>query len=631
MKKIIIIVSVYTILVLAICLGLSMFVVNCPILIEGDERTYKALVGLKWFMHILPAILLSGFAVSCAVQWQQKSSNIRDRFTAGMFERYRIIFVSSIIMVLILALNQEVFYAKINTKISSKEKAPYELSQAIDSANKLAEDKYYALALQYAKKAVEIAPKDPKANAVFKVINDCLDLARDNEMYARKQSVAEKIERPLHKADSSYTILELIEKSKKCAEEKSWFESHYWAQLAVEACSGTNTSLDEAVRCANHAWNQLNEPIPYDMSEARKYYEKKREGYKAYHCGDCLKSYYIFNELNATEKGMSDPDVIRFLALAKEDVESQYFFFDETEHMAELSNSHKIYFSLSNPDGTKDVFYINSAMDIKKEGGLVRYLEGLNCIHYSAAGKFEYSFTVPYAKAVAQPVADFSDDSLKLLGAERSWRYIPMITLRSVDRDTEGLVSKPVYSFAPSGLPQVILDKTGLVNMNRKVYSENSVAQVEMSTSFMILPMPYTDFHRINAASSGADKMPLWDLNKFLPNAAKYGFSKEIYTQNLLQRISYPFIMLILFVFAASMGWNYRIENPKTSFRFSWIFMIPFFGMIVYFACDCILYTFGLMNYVIVGLFGLGAIAMALIFYAILFAIVSVIFLSRKS
>ena len=78
MKKIIIIVSVYTILVLAICLGLSMFVVNCPILIEGDERTYKALVGLKWFMHILPAILLSGFAVSCAVQWQQKSSNIRD-------------------------------------------------------------------------------------------------------------------------------------------------------------------------------------------------------------------------------------------------------------------------------------------------------------------------------------------------------------------------------------------------------------------------------------------------------------------------------------------------------------------------------------------------------------------------
>ena len=206
-----------------------------------------------------------------------------------------------------------------------------------------------------------------------------------------------------------------------------------------------------------------------------------------------------------------------------------------------------------------------------------------------------------------------------------------MITLRSVDRDTEGLVSKPVYSFAPSGLPQVILDKTGLVNMNRKVYSENSVAQIEMSTSFMILPMPYTDFHRINAASSGADKMPLWDLNKFLPNAAKYGFSKEIYTQNLLQRISYPFIMLILFVFAASMGWNYRIENPKTSFRFSWIFMIPFFGMVVYFACDCILYTFGLMNYVIVGLFGLGAIAMALIFYAILFAIVSIIFLSRKS
>ena len=147
----------------------------------------------------------------------------------------------------------------------------------------------------------------------------------------------------------------------------------------------------------------------------------------------------------------------------------------------------------------------------------------------------------------------------------------------------------------------------------------------------MILPMPYSDFHVINQASSGAEDMTIFALNKFLPDAVEYGFSKEVFTENLVQRITYPFIIFIMLIFCACLGWSYRIDNPKQLFRFRWILLIPVLGTITLFIYSAVRYLFVMANYVFVGLFGSGSILVAIITYIVILFGVSFLFLSRKS
>ena len=89
-------------------------------------------------------------------------------------------------------------------------------------------------------------------------------------------------------------------------------------------------------------------------------------------------------------------------------------------------------------------------------------------------------------------------------------------------------------------------------------------------------------------------------------------------------------MLLIIFVFAAVLGWNYRIEGSKGLFKFRWLFLIPLFSVITYIGLEIVMYVFDTVNYVIVGMCGISGIAVSAIVYIILLAILSVIFISRK-
>ena len=312
-------------------------------------------------------------------------------------------------------------------------------------------------------------------------------------------------------------------------------------------------------------------------------------------------------------------------------MENQYFFFDETKYIEELSDSHKVYFSLDYPDGSKNVFYISNAMDIKKEGSLIRYMENFNVVHYDENGKFVCSFFVPFAKAVAQPVSEFGEENLALLGIEKKWEYVPFVILQSVDRNTEGLVSRPFYSYEPTGLSDIDAQNLGIENQQKKEHSAQRIPLNIKKASSMVLPMQFSDFNLINAAACGAKEMPLPVLFKLLPRASRYGFSQEVFAQNLVQRGTFPFIMLIMFVFCACLGWNYRIENQDEIFKFKWTLLIPVLGFIMIVAFNIALYFFNMLSYVLVGLLGTNAVFAAAAFYVIIFFAASVLFLSRKA
>lgn len=631
MKKAILILSIYALIIFLILLGGVYFFHHLPPLVPGMENRYRMTGILLGFLTLLPPVSISGFAVACAATWKKYDSKNGKRFSPAMFNRLKGMFPVIIGLILILSLSEEIFIPSVKNRFEKFTLAPAELADAIETSETLLDQGRPYLALQYAKKAYEIHHGSESAVRLMKLAQDAVDIEHDRKLY-KKLTKGEKVVKPIHDEHRGYTILQLLDRSREAQEKKQWFEAHYWAQLAVDACDGTNTNLSAATQAANYAWNQLNKPVEFDNSEERDYYRTKRKGYKAFVMGDSLKAYYTFLGLDKSlSEHERDPDVKRFLALAKEDVENQYFFFDETENMKELADSRDVYFSLDYPDGTTNVFYIAKTMDIKRNGGLVRYLENFNVIHYDANGSFRYSFKVPYAKVTAQPVSEFGDN-LGILGIEKNWKSVPVVTLQSVDRTTEGLISRPVYSYKRSGLPKKVLDDLGMweveiTDSDRTVTSLLSVPKSAM----MVLPMPFSDFHLINEASSGAEKMNLLSLNKFLPDAVKYGFSKEVFTENLVQRITYPFIIFVFLLIAACMGWNYRIDNPKQLFCFRWIFLIPIFGTMTLFIYSAFKYMFSMMNYVFVSFFGLGSVLIAVVFYIVLIFGIAVIFVSRRS
>ncbi len=629
MKKLFSILLVYVLLIFACCIGETFLYRTVPNLISTDVMLYRFFRGLWWFLTLLPAVLLSGFTVSCAMLWRYRISNSKRRFSAAMIERYKLVMIASLIFVCILAFNAEIFRPLVKGKLTRLENGPAELEASLRNAELFLVDEKYELAYLHAHHAVALAPRDTAALAMLKRSSDELSIYTDTSRKDEKFATVEDEQKPLYAADHSYTVKEMMAKAQAAMAEDSWFDAHYWASLAVEACNGTDTNLERARSIAEYAWTQLKNPKTFEDSEENLFYRRKREAYIALNEGDFLTAYYIFLELRESRR-RPDPDVERYFALSKEAVENDYFFIDETEHMDLLSNAHDVYFSLRNPDGSKDVFYIESIMDSKVNGKLVRYLKDFYVASYTADGRFERLMKVPLVKAISQPVSSMSEDARALTGVSKSWRNVPYLKLMAVDRNTHGVESRPVYSYSERGLPNALRKIAGF----REAPSDDTLTQVYSSDyrqpNTMLLPMPYGDFTVIDTASSGFSGMAIVAMMQFIRRAKEYGFASEVFTQSLVSRVLYPLFILILFIFAAIIGWNYRMEGEQVHFRTSWLPVVILYGFCMFLMMEIGMYLFNVFNYVLVGAFKGGALATAAIIYGCIFVAVSLLFMSRK-
>ena len=643
MKKILAILGIYTAIILILCLLASFLRGGVPVVLDGQPGSYKFLRGVYWFLFLLPTIFLSGITVASGVEWKKNAGNSMRRFSAAMLMRFRNLMFVSLGVVFILTMNSEFFLRGAKNKMEAMRNAPVELNANLEMAEDFLREELYALAWQYAQRAVFIAPKDKRAQDMLKRTKDAAELAKDAELHQGAERVTiEEAQRPLHTNDRAYTVRQLLVRAQDAMRDEKYFEAHYWASLAQEACSGTDTNLLDAQIIAGAAWNALNNPVRFNNDAERRYYELKRKGYSALRSGDSLKAYYIFKELESQilqgkTSHRADPDVTRFLALANEDVESRYFFFDETENMAELENSHNIYFSIVNKDSTRLVVFIKGAMDIRRDGGLVRYLNNLTVVTFSKNGEFIRAMNVPFAKVISQSVSDFDKETQDSLGILPAWKTVPSIILQSVDRETEGLVSRPEYSYSVTGLSPETMERFGLRNASDEASlsvasaRQRFVAAGMQEPNVLILPMPYSDFVMINEVSRGANDISLPTLNSFISKAPVYGFSSEIFAQSLVNRSMYPFFILILCIFSAIMGWMFRIEDERMIFRLGFIMLVPVYSAMMYAFLRIAGYLYSILNYVMVGLCGGAAVMVALVVYVLILILFSFLFVSRKA
>ncbi len=626
MKKVFGILAVYTAIIFLCCIGETYIYRTIPILIAEHVGMYRFFRGLSWFLSLLPAIFLSGFTVACAVLWQKDAGNARQRFSPAMIDRYRIILLSSLVFVAILAFNAEIFRPLVKAKLFRMESAPRELKNNLSTAEYLIQDRNYELAYMYATRAVAVAPHDMTARNVLKNAKDFLDIWETQQVLEGK--TVEEVAQPLHAADMHLTAKELMQRAQSARAEENWLNAHYWATLALAACNGTDTNMEAARTLADVAWNKLKAPGEFENSPTFQLYRKKLNGYIALNQGDNLKAYYIFLDLQKSLPSR-DPDVERYFALAKEAVQNQYFFIDEADDMDVLASGQDIHFSLRNRDGSRNVYSIKSVMDSKYNGTDIRYLKDMTVVTYSSSGRFVRSMYVPLAKAISQNVNVMSEENARALGIQSKWKNVPFIMLLSVDRDTQGIVSTPVYSDVETGLTEAQVEELGLYVPDTS--GMNATHPIHLSTqNTLILPMPYSDFAVIDAASAGSDTMSIFSLLRFIPNAQNYGFAAEVFSNSLVGRFTYPLFILILFIFAAAVGWNYRIDDSKVQFRTIWLLMVILYGFVTYLIVEVCGYVFNIMNYVLIGVFNNAALVMAFFIYGVIFVLISINFMSRK-
>lgn len=633
MKKVFTILGVYTLIIFLCCIAETFIYRTVPPLIESSVTNYRILRAVDWFLILLPTIFLSGFAVACAVMWKANTNTSKVRFSAAMIDRYKTVMFSSLIFVAILSFNEEIFCPLVKDRMATLESAPLELESDLENTEHFLACGSYEIAYMYAKRASVIAPRSEKAAAAFKKATDALSMW---EHAIKSQGVVpvDEENRRLYAQDHSYSVSTLMEMSRKAASDKEWFHSHYWASLAIDACKGVNTNLDEANILASDAWNELKNPADFADAEQYRIYRLKWKGYTAYAKSepDYLTAYYILYSLHKelAARHETDPDVEFYLERAKEGMENQYFFIDETDNFEELATGNDVCFSLKNPDGSKDVIYAKHVMDSPTVGNTVRYLKDMTIVQYSSSGRFLCSVYVPLAKAMGISTKDIDDEEKQKIGIEKGWKEIPFLLLMAVDRDTQGKASVPVYRGSETGLPQTIMAEAGLTEKGGASPKGVSPYMMQPTTYTMWLPMEYGDFTSIDKASAGAETMTLFSLMHFIKNAQEYGYAKENFYQTLLTRCLYPLFILILFIIAAAWGWNYRIENAKALFRSSWLFAIIVFGVIVFFMSEMALYLFKILNYVLVGVCKGGAFPAAVVTYVALFVLASLYFMSRK-
>ena len=642
MKKTISIILIYAALIFIACLIGTYAYRQLPELIPSTKNTYRLMRALNWFLELLPSILLSGFAIACSVIWKGQGEFLTKRFSESMLKRFAFVVPFSLVMVFVICLNSELIAPSVYEKYLGLESAVADLKSNKTTAVNLLKSGQPEIAYQYALRATQLSEEDEEAKQLLLEVKNAVDLARDRALHDKKKQTVDELERPLSSADKSYSVQDLLQKSQAAMDEKDYFQAHYWASLAVQACKETDTNLNIAKAAAAEAWDKLKNPVDFKNQEAYDYYMRKMGAYQALQSGttsDNLSAYYAFKTLSMNGH-QDDPDIIRYLALAQEAVESEYFFIDETENLTKLENNRNIYFSVANKNnGTKDIIYIKGSWDTKSDGYAVRYLDGLTIATFSKSGKFMRSMYAPIAKVISQPVSVLDDETKRLMGIEDSWKNIPYVMLQAVDRETKGVIVAPKYDYVESGLPDSILQAEGLIDrspLTGTMQMEETVSELRTIITRMlpesrtvILPMPYRDFTATSQATGGPERMDLATLFLFLKKAQDYGFSTEVFSRSLLGRGMYPLLMLMLFISFATLGWNYRIDDD-TSFKFRWLLLVPIAGVVTYLILKIIEYFYDLLNYVIVGAFGGAALWVALAVNVVLLLLVALYFLARK-
>ena len=610
MKKLFGTFGIFLALGLVVCLVIG-FVKPVPSdLISSSRFGFKFLSGLEFFIRYLPAFMFTGFVVSCSVHFGKNPEGSSYRFSKAMFERYRTVIISAIIISFILTLNIEVFTLLIARKKSRIENRPKMIAEYIQVGNNLFENGYYERAIRYADAALKLNQNDEVALALKD--NAEVELTKYNNSNLRfklYESVEEarNVDEVKIDAEKISEVYSYYQKSKTAYESEQWFNAHYYAELGLALAEPKDPNFANLKELSTKAWNNLSNYHNMAKSDDQKIFDRKYEGYLALVEKDDLRAYYIFKELISMSKELStDPDISFYFEIAENRINEKYFFIDETLELQSLESANNVYFSYDYSDGSTDIVFFKGLTTVAGTGNSIQYLRDLTVKTVGKNGYVTRTMTVPYAKVLPVSIEGLNSITKNLLGIDEKVNFIPYILLNSVGRDNPELTVKPEYSFP-------------------------SYVQEKEEPDYLLLPFAYEDFIMLENTAFNPYETSFPNLYKLVKKAELYGFSQDVYGQIFLNRITYPLWIIFIIILLAAFAWNNRTETGHF-FKLSWAFSLPIFFVVAYEFNRLSLFTLKLINYAVLARFNFfTSIIVCYVILIVLLIFASVVFLARRS
>jgi len=600
MKRVIQILFGYVIFCFCVCLAIGLFTGAVPELLAESVKTYRLYSGLRLFCRILPAVTITGFIIGCSVSFGRNPEGSVMRFSPSMFGRYQHVIITGLICSFILTAAAEIGTPLLGSKQHQLEQMPKLVREYVRIGTNELVSGDENLAFQYAQLALKIDPNSDEAQQLDAKAENAIKPSGNNGYSKAVPEISPGV------SEEGYSVSELRKRAEDAYAKGNWFDAHYYAQTGILVASPKDTNVELLRQTAVAAWNKLSGSDKPGETEEERLYKRKLDGYKSLMDGDNLKAYYIFKTLSMESRTLSiDPDVVRYLGLAGSRLNTESFFIDETFNMQEFETANNVYFTIRHKNGSTDIVYIKGVTPMHGVQGTILYLRGFSIFSVDKSGAYVQSMYVQYAKMLEVPVSDFDNETRMEYGIDGGMESVPYILFRSIDRNTEGIVNKPLYRFAKDGTND---EKTQLV-----------------------LPVPYDDIQLLLEVSKGAEFMNIPSLFQFAEKAVQYGYSQEVFGQVMLNRLLYPLFMLIIIVCSASFAWNYRI-GEKLMFKAVWMFVFPVFSVLAYVLFEVFLGLYKLINYVFLGVSGQHyALVAGCGIYISILIIVSIVFLARNS
>ncbi len=618
------------------------FFVPLPELIERTVKSYKFACSLKIFCEFLPGIAATCVLLGFSFEFGKNYQGSLTRFSPAMFSRFKSVLLTGVAFAFLLTIFSEIVLPAVNKNTKTYEEMPKLQKEYKNFAKTLYQNGRFELSHEFARMAAEINPQDKEASDLMDEAEIAirqlemsdgnrtnLDMAEilsstetelnsfafeqnpsaanrnrfsesktlfstnQNQFSENQNSLAEN-KNPL---SESYRLLLT---SRKCLENEDWFGAHFYAQEALSITNQKDVNYNNIRQIAAEAWNKISEARFSGTTEEQRIFAKKLEGYTALYEHDNLHAYYVFKSLSETSKSLSlDPDVARYLSVAEERLENQYFFTDETVSLQNFENANNVYFKILHKDRTTDIYFIKGITSAGSNESLVQYLRGLCIFTLDRNGNYVSGSYTTYAKMKEISTSYFDDEAKKSLEIEEDIFTVPYIILNSVDRLKEGVINKPS---AQKGEPKFT------------------------DSGYIILPVNYSDFNLLKEASAGIDSMSISSIFLFSRIAEKYGYATELYVLSILNRLLYPLFILICSIALGIAAWHGRLP-PNSVFKFKWIIVFPIFIFLDYMLYKSFMLFFKFINFTIMGIVGLKfAIPISAAVFVVLLVIVSMIF-----
>ena len=571
---------------------------------------YKFLVGLGYFLRYIPCVVTSGYIVSFCVHFGNNCEGSILRFSSAMLGRFKMVIIFAVSCAFVLTLSTEVFYPLTTRGKVSIISRPKLINQYLKAGEQFFADGHYDRSYVYADAVLALDPNSRQA-ADLKDRSD-VEINRENtsnirfEIYrSSKESHADVTEVHIDEEKLS-DAYKCYLKAKECYAKGQWINAHYYAMEGKKLTTPKDPNVAELKNIATDAWNKITTEHDLSKDEDQKFFDAKFRGYLALVQNDDLTAYYIFRDLFLSSRDYStDPDVIFYLDIAARRIGERCFFDDEVFQLKSFENVNDVCFSYSYSDGSKDIIYFRGMTSVKETGRTVQYLRDVTIQTLNESGSLFRTMTVPYAKVLPVSIKSINDKTKELLGIGKEVTIIPYIMLNSVGRNSPDIRIEPLY-----------------------VYESGEVAHLP---EYILLPMNFSDFTMLETQTNEPERIPFGNLFKLIKKASQYGFSSEVYCEALLNRIFYPFWIVILLIGYASVAWNYRIGFNKY-FKMTWVFSFPFIIFLTHIINKWLLYIFKLFNYVIVGLVPSAlSIVAGFIAYSLILVAMSVYFLARHT